>query len=90
MPLNLRAAFRRQQIDDVDNSMQMDRTKSATVTDVPVAERDAEAGHGSTSGVVDGTRGEERVSEDAQRGVQHVEAVTLTWSKKTLIAVFFK
>ncbi|RMZ75032.1 hypothetical protein DV737_g5487, partial [Chaetothyriales sp. CBS 132003] len=27
-------------------------------------------------------------SEDAQRGVQHAEAVTLTWSKKTLTAVF--
>ncbi|KAK4093834.1 hypothetical protein Purlil1_2168 [Purpureocillium lilacinum] len=28
-------------------------------------------------------------SEDAQRGVRDVEAVTLTWSKKTLAAVFF-
>lgn len=27
-------------------------------------------------------------SEDAQRGVQQVEAVTLTWSKPSLIAVF--
>ena len=27
---------------------------------------------------------------DAQRGVQDVEAVTLTWSKGTLIAVFIK
>jgi hypothetical protein len=26
--------------------------------------------------------------QDAQRGVQDVEAVTLTWSKKSLIAVF--
>ncbi|CAO3599335.1 unnamed protein product [Absidia cylindrospora] len=30
----------------------------------------------------------ERPEEDAQRGVQEVEAVTLTWSKTTLIAVF--
>ncbi|KAI0162069.1 general substrate transporter [Xylariaceae sp. FL1272] len=29
-----------------------------------------------------------RVSEDAQRGVQDVEAVTLSWSKTALIAVF--
>lgn len=27
-------------------------------------------------------------SQDAQRGVQNVEAVTLTWSKNSLIAVF--
>ena len=29
-------------------------------------------------------------AEDAQRGVQQVEAVTLTWTKPYLIAVFFK
>lgn len=29
-------------------------------------------------------------SEDVQRGVQEVEAVTLTWSRATLIAVFIK
>lgn len=29
-------------------------------------------------------------TEEAQRGVQNVEAVTLTWSKKSLIAVFIK
>lgn len=32
----------------------------------------------------------ERVSEDVQRGVARVEAVTLAWSKKALIAVFVK
>jgi hypothetical protein len=32
----------------------------------------------------------ERPGEDLQRGVQHVEAVTLTWSKASLIAVFLK
>ncbi|ORZ08153.1 major facilitator superfamily domain-containing protein [Absidia repens] len=34
------------------------------------------------------TNNNERPEEDAQRGVQDVEAVTLTWSKTTLIAVF--
>lgn len=29
-------------------------------------------------------------TEDAQRGVQEVEAVTLTWTKPYLIAVFLK
>lgn len=29
-------------------------------------------------------------NEEAQRGVQAVEAVTLTWSKLTLIAIFLK
>lgn len=29
-------------------------------------------------------------TEDAQQGVKDVEAVTLTWSKTTLIAVFIK
>jgi hypothetical protein len=28
--------------------------------------------------------------EELQRGVQEVEAVTMTWSKTTLVAVFFK
>lgn len=32
----------------------------------------------------------EQLATDAQRGVQDVEAVTLTWSKPTLIAVFIK
>ncbi|KAI0163760.1 putative MFS siderophore iron transporter [Pestalotiopsis sp. NC0098] len=88
MPLNLKAAFHRKHADDVDSSVQMERTKSATVTDVPVSERDAEAGNGTESGAA-GASTENRVSEDVQRGVQHVEAVTLTWSKKTLYAVFF-
>ncbi|KAK5194288.1 hypothetical protein LTR99_002790 [Exophiala xenobiotica] len=30
----------------------------------------------------------ERPTEDAQRGVQNVEAVTLTWSKKALVGIF--
>lgn len=33
---------------------------------------------------------DERPGEDLQRGVQQVEAVTLSWSKGTLIAVFLK
>ena len=33
---------------------------------------------------------EELPTEDAQRGVKKAEAVTLTWSKTTLIAVFVK
>lgn len=32
----------------------------------------------------------DRPGEDLQRGVQQVEAVTLSWSKATLIGVFFK
>jgi hypothetical protein len=32
----------------------------------------------------------DRPGEDLQRGVQEVEAVTLAWSKATLIGVFFK
>jgi hypothetical protein len=32
----------------------------------------------------------ERPTEDAQRGVQNVEAVTLTWSKKALVGIFIK
>lgn len=30
------------------------------------------------------------IDEDAQHGVQNIEAVTLTWSKQTLIMVFAK
>jgi hypothetical protein len=32
----------------------------------------------------------DRPGDDLQRGVQEVEAVTLSWSKATLIGVFFK
>lgn len=32
----------------------------------------------------------EHPAEDMQRGVQQVEAVTMSWTKATLIAVFFK
>lgn len=31
-----------------------------------------------------------RPNEDAQRGVRMVEAVTLTWSRRALVAVFIK
>lgn len=38
-----------------------------------------------------GTTGaDELPTEDAQRGVHDVEAVTLTWTKTTLVAVFLK
>lgn len=33
---------------------------------------------------------DDRIDEDAQRGVRQVEAVTLTWSKWSLIALFIK
>ncbi|KAL2257136.1 hypothetical protein VTK26DRAFT_609 [Humicola hyalothermophila] len=39
--------------------------------------------------IVDDYSESDRPAEDVQRGVQHVEAAALTWSKKTLIAVFF-
>lgn len=35
-------------------------------------------------------RAQSQVDEHAQRGVQNVEAVTLTWTKSTLILVFLK
>lgn len=35
-------------------------------------------------------QGNDRPNEDAQRGVRMVEAVTLTWSKRALIAIFIK
>lgn len=40
--------------------------------------------------VRDGSPPPDRPGDDLQRGVQQVEAVTLAWSKATLIAVFFK
>lgn len=32
----------------------------------------------------------DRIDEDAQRGVRQVEAVTLSWSKWSLVAIFIK
>lgn len=78
----LRDAFRRTATDDdavtpVAVSMVEDNEKGP-VTD------DTAASNGSDEPQA------ELPSEDAQRGVKEVEAVTLTWSKKTLIAVFLK
>ncbi|KAL4972652.1 major facilitator superfamily domain-containing protein [Aspergillus desertorum] len=76
----LRAALGRRATDD-------------TTTDIPVAtttagkpESSPEAGQVAENAVADPE--DEHPTEDAQRGVHDVEAVTLTWSKASLIAVF--
>lgn len=56
--------------------------------------QDQEKKHATVDGVADvngsGDLEPERPSQDIQRGVQNVEAVTLAWSRKALIAVFVK
>jgi hypothetical protein len=78
-----RAAVRRASTEDVDVNVSASEKK-----EIELDALDAES--------ITPTKGKEetpqleRPSEDVQRGVQEVEAVTLTWSRATLIAVFIK
>lgn len=79
---NFRNTFRRTTTDDTINNVATvpagdDKTDPATVEGGPVNKeaRDLQ---------------EELPGDDLQRGVQDVEAVTLSWSKASLIAVFAK
>lgn len=79
---SLRNTFRRATTDDTINQVAMapaqeNKTDPATV----------ESGPESKEG---GDLQPELPGEDLQRGVQDVEAVTLSWSKASLIAVFLK
>lgn len=76
-----RAAFSRRTTDDdvtsVNRSTVVDNKQENTAGDVPADHVPDEAQP-------------DAPTEGAQRGVHNVEAVTLTWSKKSLIAVFIK
>lgn len=79
---NFRNTFRRATTDDTINQVAMppteeSKTGPATVESGP-ASKDA------------GDPPLELPDEDLQRGVQDVEAVTLSWSRASLIAVFAK
>ncbi|KAH9905166.1 putative MFS siderophore iron transporter [Xylariomycetidae sp. FL2044] len=90
MPLNMRSTFHRRQTGHVETPVEMKPPQSTIVTDAVVCNADHEAGDGIASRVPDALPvSEDRVSGDVQRGIQNVEAVTLTWSKTTLIAAFF-
>lgn len=62
---------------------------SAAVNTVEVNEKNPAIDY-TTAGNNNGEPQPELPSEELQRGVQNVEAVTLAWSKKTLVAVFLK
>jgi hypothetical protein len=61
----------------------MDESKTAHATDDAVPNDSESQGEQSLEE-------DHRPAENAQAGVQEVEGVTLTWSKKSLIAVFAK
>ncbi|KAL5322888.1 hypothetical protein ACEPPN_010867 [Leptodophora sp. 'Broadleaf-Isolate-01'] len=65
----------------VDSTLPVDDKNPATVTGDGIARTQEPASDDPEKDVVP--------AEDAQRGVQQVEAVTLTWTKPYLIAVFF-
>jgi hypothetical protein len=65
----------------LDNASPLDDSKTAHATDDAVP-NDSE---GETSSQEDAVP-----TQDAQAGVKQVEGITLTWSKKSLIAVFGK
>jgi len=76
-----RAAFRARPSEDTANSSSVavgtDEKKESAVDDTTVVNGSEESQP-------------EHPSEDLQRGVQQVEAVTLAWSRASLIAVFLK
>ena len=79
---NFRNTFRRTTTDDTINQVatapvEENKTDPATVETGPASKET-------------GDLQEELPGEDLQRGVQDVEAVTLSWSKASLIAVFAK
>lgn len=74
----IRSVFHRKAAEDADSP-------AVTTT---VEENKHGVGSPDDANVENDPKFEELVSEDAQRGVQNVEAVTLTWSKNSLIAVF--
>jgi hypothetical protein len=82
MPLmsGVKAAFRRGAAED-------ERSPPA-VAEVGSEKNEKDAATDDAAAVHDG--GESPPAEDLQRGVQEVEAVTMSWTKTTLIAVFFK
>ena len=63
---------------------------SVAVDTLEVNEKHPASTDYTSAGDSNGAPQSELPSEELQRGVQNVEAVTLTWSKKTLIAVFLK
>ena len=81
MFLKLRAALRSTPADNTVTSL--------AVNTVDVNEKNL-ATNDTTAGNSNGEPQPELPSEELQRGVQNVEAVTLTWSKTTLVAVFLK
>lgn len=79
---SLRNAFNRTSTDDAVNQVSMDNVGEGK-QDPTVVERGA-------TDIETEENQSQLPGEDLQRGVQDVEAVTLTWSKKALIAVFVK
>lgn len=61
----------------------VDESKTAHATDDAVPNDSESQGEHSSEE-------DHRPAEDAQAGVREVEGVTLTWSKKSLVAVFIK
>lgn len=76
----LRPRFLRQAVEEPDSTL--------PTTDVALGEDKTAAATSSTQDPASLNKDPELPTEDAQRGVQQVEAVTLTWSKKSLVAVF--
>jgi len=98
MALNskFRSVFRRQATDDAQDSAAVDTLdeKTTRIREDPAIEgneknkEDPAIGTTGTDG--SGDLQDELPTENAQRGVHDVEAVTLTWTKTTLVAVFLK
>ena len=78
---NLRPGFRRAATDDASTSVAITFPTQEKHPEIP----------GAQAAAISNDRKEEQSKQpirDAQRGVQDVQAVTLTWSRKSLIVVF--
>lgn len=76
----IKTAFRRPAADDTSESP----------VDTPGEKTEKYPATDDAAAVTDGDSPVEHPDQAMQRGVQEVEAVTLTWTRWTLVAVFFK
>ena len=82
--MGVRTVFRRQETSDTVTQVDMTSAQESKC-DIPVDGVAAES-----NGAVSKDQPVETPEEELHRGVQDIEAVTQTWSKAALIAVFIK
>lgn len=83
-----RPSFRREATDDVSSATAMNDIPSKNSLGEPSIKHPAQISINESAQSSCSDPSPELPTSDAQRGVQDVEAVTLTWSKQSLILLF--